>query len=232
MVLGTAALMGALPGSAGAQGNEQSAPSTSVVSGNPTCEELGYEFGFKIDDIQEIPAVGTFTDPDTDFEVTISDVVAGNPVTFDFSANIPVAAVLVKAGPGGIVYTFDPPSTTGNDLASDRDSVSHIDFCWNEDGKVTTSSTEHDESTTSSSDKATTSSSEKDKETTTSVAHESTTTVGDEATTTTAGGVTTTAKPDGELPRTGSTTFPLVALGAVLLAGGLGLLVTTRLRRS
>src|SRR5690606_2560342 len=173
-----------------------------------------------------------FTDPDTDFEVTVSDVVAGNPVTFDFSANIPVAAVLVKAGPGGIVYTFDPPSTTGNDLAPDRASVSHIDFCWNEDGKVTTSSTEHDESTTSSSDKATTSSSEKDKETTTSVADESTTTVGDEATTTTAGGVTTTAKPDGELPRTGSTTFPLVALGAVLLAGGLGLLVTTRLRRS
>jgi hypothetical protein len=64
--------------------------------------------------------------------VTIFDVhVSGGAAFFSVESNIPVSAVFVKAGPGGILYTFDPPSTIGIDLASPKASISHISFCWN-----------------------------------------------------------------------------------------------------
>lgn len=207
MMLGTVVLMGVLPSSVGAQEPPQ-VPSSSIVEGNPTCADLGeYEFEFKID--QEDPE-GTFTDPVTGIEVTVT-IVDDDPMTIDFTSSIAVSAVFVKAGPGGILYTYDPPVTEGSGLVSPKDSISHISFCWNEeDEETTTSTTEKDEETT-----------------TTTVADEetTTTTVADEAT-------TTTVKPTGELPRTGSTTVPLVAVGALLLTAGFGLLLTTRLRRS
>ena len=197
MMLGTVVLMGALPGSAGAQEPPQ-VPSSSVVEGNPTCGALGgYDFEFKID--EEDPE-GTYSDPVTGIEVTVT-IVHDDPMTIDFTSSIAVSAVFVKAGPGGILYTYDPPVTEGSGLVSPKDSISHISFCWNEDDEETTTST-----------------TEKDEETTT-------TTVADEAT-------TTTVTPTGELTRTGSTTVPLVAVGALLLTAGFGLLLTTRLRRS
>ena len=218
MMLGTVVLMGVLPSSVGAQEPPQ-VPSSSVVEDNPTCGALGdYDFEFRID--EEDPD-GTFTDPDTGIEVTVT-IVQGDPMTIDFTSSIAVSAVFVKAGPGGILYTYDPPVTEGSGLESPKDSISHISFCWNEEDKeTTTSTTEKDKETT-------TSTTEKDKETTT-------TTVADEETTTTVKGeeaTTTTVAPTGELPRTGSTTFPLVAVGALLLTAGFGLLLTTRLRRS
>ena len=227
MMLGTVVLMGVLPSSVGAQEPPQ-VPSSSVVEGNPTCGALGdYDFEFRID--EEDPE-GTFTDPDTGIEVTVT-IVQDDPMAIDFTSSIPVSAVLLKAGPGGILYTYDPPVTEGSGLVSPKDSISHISFCWNEeDEETTTSTTEKDEETTSTTEKdeETTTTTEKDEETTT-------TTVADEETTTTVKGeeaTTTTVKPTGELPRTGSTTFPLVAVGALLLTAGFGLLLTTRLRRS
>jgi LPXTG-motif cell wall-anchored protein len=231
MMLGSVVLMGALPGSAGAEEHEApQTPTSSVVAGNPTCGALGgYEFEFKID--EEDPD-GTYVDPVTGIEVTVT-IVHDDPMTIDFTSSIAVSAVFVKAGPGGILYTYDPPVTEGSGLESPKDSISHISFCWDEEDKeTTTSSTEKDkETTTSSTEKdkeTTTSSTEKDKETTTTtvVDEETTTTVKAEDTT------TTTVAPTGELPRTGSTTFPLVAVGGLLLAAGFGLLLTTRLRRS
>ena len=59
-------------------------------------------------------------------------------MTFSFTSNIAVSAVFVKAGNGGILYTFDPPTTVGTDLASPKDSISHVSFCWNEDTTTTT----------------------------------------------------------------------------------------------
>lgn len=231
MSVGTVLLLGALPGSASAD-DAPTSPSTSVVEGeNPTCADLGdFAHEFKIDNIDEVPEEGVYSDPNSDFEVEITDV-GGDPLTFSFTANIAVSAVFVKAGDGGILYTFDPPSTTGTALASPKDSISHISFCWN--GKVTTTS----ESTTSSSTSSTT---EKDhttttkvEETTTTVKEGTTTTLGEEETTTTVAGTATTApSPEGELPKTGNTTWPLVAVGAVLLSGGFGLLLATRLRKS
>ena len=238
MMLGTVVLMGALPGSAGAEEHEESTTSSSLIEGsNPDCKALGYDFGFKIDDVDmmpgEIPEEGLYEDDESDFEVEIFDVIAGDPVTFSFQSNIAVSAVFVKAGPGGILYTYDPPVTEASGLESPKGSISHISFCWNEEDKeTTTSTTEKDKDTT-------TSTTEKDKETTTSTTEKdeetTTTTVADEETTTTVKGeeaTTTTVKPTGELPRTGSTTFPLVAVGALLLTAGFGLLLTTRLRRS
>ena len=218
MMLGTVVLMGVLPSSVGAQEEPPQVPSSSVVEDNPTCGALGdYDFEFRID--EEDPE-GTFTDPDTGIEVTVT-IVQDDPMAIDFTSSIAVSAVFVKAGPGGILYTYDPPVTEGSGLVSPKDSISHISFCWNdEDEETTTSTTEKDEETTTTT--------EKDEETTT-------TTVADEETTTTVKGeeaTTTTVKPTGELPRTGSTTFPLVAVGALLLTAGFGLLLTTRLRRS
>jgi hypothetical protein len=125
-------LPGALPG-AGAQDETSSTTSTSIVSGNPDCGDLvDTDFEFRIEVGNDLPDETTYTDPATGFEVTIFDVhVQGGTAFFSFESNTPVSAVFVKAGPGGILYTFDPPSTVGIDLASPKDSISHISFCWN-----------------------------------------------------------------------------------------------------
>ena len=227
---GAVLLVGGLSGQAGATVAQQT-PSSTVVEGNPTCADLGdFAFEFKIDAQPEEGV--TYDDPNSDFEVTITEVVDGDPMTFSFESNIAVSAVFVKAGDGGILYTFEPPSTTGTGLASPRDSISHVSFCWDEDhgttsttAKDTTSTTEH--GTTSTTEHATTSTTE----------HATTsTTAGQGGTSTTAGQVrptTPTTQPAGELPRTGSTTWPMVAIGAGLLAGGVALVAgTRRLRQS
>ena len=231
MIAGALILAGAFPGGAGAAQTQTSTTSSSVVQGNPTCADLGdFAFEFKID---EQPEAGTtYEDPNSDFEVTITEVVAGNPMTFSFESNIAVSAVLVKAGPGGILYTFDPPTTTGTDLASPKDSISHVSFCWNGQQGSTTTTTEGTTTTTEG--------------TTTT---EDTTTTTEGSTTTTEGGTSTTnttvmgqvsvpttqaaVEGAGRLPRTGGNTGPALTLGAALLTGGVALvLATRRLRQS
>jgi LPXTG-motif cell wall-anchored protein len=198
IVAGLVILVAAPTGNVGAAA-QQATPSTSVVSGNPNCGDLvGAEFEFKIEVGDDLPDEITYTDPDTGFEVTIFDVeVVGGTAFFSFESNIAVSAVFVKAGPGGILYTFDPPSTVGIDLASPKDSISHISFCWNAPPTTTSTSSTTSTSTTS-------------------------TTMG-ESTTTTAMGAVTTTTPSGELPRTGSTAGPMLAIGAALLVGGAAL---------
>jgi LPXTG-motif cell wall-anchored protein len=198
MVAGLVILVAAPTGNVGASA-QQATPSTSVVSGNPNCGDLvGAEFEFKIEVGDDLPDETTYTDPVTGFEVTIFDVeVVGGTAFFSFESSIPVSAVFVKAGPGGILYTFDPPSTVGVGLASPKDSISHISFCWNAPPTTTSTSSTTSTSTTS-------------------------TTMGDSTTTTAMGAVTTTT-PSGELPRTGSTAGPMLGLGAALLVGGAAL---------
>jgi hypothetical protein len=142
-------LPSALPG-ASAQDETVSTTSTSIVRGNPTCGDLGdFAFEFRIEVGNDLPDETTFTDPATGFEVRIFDVeVVGGTAFFSFESNIAVSAVFVKAGPGGILYTFDPPSTIGIDLASPRDSISHISFCWNPPAPTTTTTTEAPTTTT------------------------------------------------------------------------------------
>jgi hypothetical protein len=125
-------LPGALPG-ASAEDETSSTTSTSIVSGNSDCGDLvDTEFEFRLEVGNDLPDESTYTDPATGFEVTIFDVhMSGSTAFFSFESNIPVSVVFVKAGPGGTLYTFDPPSTIGIDLASPKDSISHISFCWN-----------------------------------------------------------------------------------------------------
>jgi LPXTG-motif cell wall-anchored protein len=227
IMAGVLVLAGGFPGSAGATAGQTPTTSTTVVEGNPTCDDLGdFDFEFKIDS-QPVEGM-TYSDPNSDFEVTITDVVAGNPMTFSFESNIAVSAVFVKAGNGGILYTFDPPSTVGTDLASPKDSISHVSFCWN-GGQSTTTTTE--QGTTSTTEHGTTSTTQG---TTTTTSKETTTTTvqGSTSTTVIQGQVTvpttTTTQPGGGLPRTGSNTGPALLLGAALLAGGVALVVAAR----
>jgi LPXTG-motif cell wall-anchored protein len=220
MAAGALLLMGAIPGNAGAAPEQESTTSSSVVTGNPDCGDLGdFEFEFRIEDFDELPEETTYIDPVTGIEITIFDVrVEGGTAFFSFTSTIPVSAVFVKAGTGGILYTFDPPTTTGIDLASPKDSISHISFCWNPPPATTTSTSTTSTSTTSTS---TTSTSTTSTSTTSSTVPDTTSsTVG--GSTTTAAGVSPTTVP-GQLPRTGSTTGPMVGIGAALLAGGAGL---------
>jgi LPXTG-motif cell wall-anchored protein len=208
MVAGLVILVAAPTGNVGATAQQEPpTPSSSVVEGdNPDCGDLGdFAFEFKIDDIEELPEEGLYPpdgpDPATGFQVEIFDVhVEGGTAFFSFESNIAVSAVFVKAGPGGILYTFDPPSTIGIDLASPKDSISHISFCWNAPPPTTSTS-----STTSSTTSTTS------------------TTMG-ESTTTTAMGAVTTTTPSGELPVTGSTAGPMLGIGAALLVGGAALI--------
>ena len=223
MVAGALVLAGGFPGSAGAAPTQAQTPSSSVVEGNPTCADLGdFDFEFRID---EQPVEGmVYEDPNSDLVITITEVVEGDPMTFSFESNIAVSAVFVKAGPGGILYTFDPPTTSGTDLASPKDSISHVSFCWNETPETTTTT----EGTTTTTE-GTTTTTAKDTTTTT----EGTTTSSVSPTTsvsvpTTVAGAVTPAAQAGRLPRTGGNTGPALAIGAGLLAGGIALVAATR----
>jgi LPXTG-motif cell wall-anchored protein len=232
MAVGSVLLVGAYGGTAGATGDDSSnTTSTSIVSGNPTCQELvGSDHEFKIEVQGELPDETTYTDAATGFEVTLSNVHVnedGN-AEFDFVANTPVSVVFVKAGPGGILYTFEEPTTDADGLMSDRDSISHISFCWNdEEGTTTTkqetTTTMRDDTTTTMRDDTTTSSVED----TTTTEHEETTTSEVEGTST-SGEVTTTTESGGGLPVTGSNTMMLVGIGVALLLGGGLLLASNR----
>jgi LPXTG-motif cell wall-anchored protein len=248
MVLGAVCLVWALPGNAGAQEQEPPpTPSSSVVEGNEDCGDLGdFAFEFKIEVSGELPEEGTFTDEETGFVVEIFDVhVDGGTAFFSFESNIAVSAVFVKAGPGGILYTFEPPSTIGIDLASPKDSISHISFCWNPPPPTTTSTTEApttsstEAPTTSSTEAPTTSSTEapttSSTEAPTTSSTEAPTTSSTEATTTTvvAPSTTTTTMAVaavGELPKTGGGSQPLlIAAGIIMLLGGGALLGSVKL---
>lgn len=100
-----------------------------VVSGNPTCAQLGYAAGVRYDPEETGTVdVGTGT-------VTWSH--DGTYVTW--SSTIGLDAVIVKGGPAANVYVYDPESTGDSGLASpDNPSggpagLSHIDFCFDYD---------------------------------------------------------------------------------------------------
>ena len=105
-----------------------------AISGNASCGQLGdYDFEFKID---EAPETGTYTDPNSDFEV---EIVLNDDGSIDFESNLPVDAVFIKGGnEGGNLYVYDPPVTsdTGLDTPNSQ-GISHISFCFHEEPEVT-----------------------------------------------------------------------------------------------
>jgi LPXTG-motif cell wall-anchored protein len=176
-----------------------------VVEGNPTCGDLA-PAGASWIELKVEPVVdGTFSDGMLTVTIDVSDTPDG-PV-FDWTSNIGVDAVFVKGGPNGTLYLYDPPAESTGDTGlhapvnPNNDKffgLSHVSFCYDEDQETTTTSTTSSTTSTTS------------------------TTMG-ESTTTTAMGAVTTTTPSGELPRTGSTAGPMLAIGAALLVGGAAL---------
>ena len=105
----------------------------SYVEGNPSCEDLGYEAGFKPQ--PEPPPTGTYTFPDG---INTVDIVSDG-VYFDWVSTLGIDAVIVKGGPNANVFIYDPPTESLNDTGlhspinpsnSKIYSISHIEFCY------------------------------------------------------------------------------------------------------
>lgn len=104
-------------------------------SGNQTCGELGaYDHEFKIQPVES----GDYSDPNSDFEVTltVNDTPAGP--TVDFESNLGVDAVFVKGGDDGNLYVYVPPATEDDGLHAPLNpsgkwaGLSHLSFCFND----------------------------------------------------------------------------------------------------
>jgi len=111
------------------------------VSGNPSCQDVGYNFGFKIND----PTSGTYTLTSENGELTggaPEDSI--NSVTlsidgkyFDWSSTLGMDAVIVKGGPDANLYEYSPEafSDSGlhapiNEKQGEPYGLSHIEFCY------------------------------------------------------------------------------------------------------
>jgi hypothetical protein len=125
-----------LAGTAGAVSAASVSP-TPFNDGNPTCSD--FDAGWtqlKVDGGQ----VGNGTFTDGTLEVTISNFQgsnAGNPGSFDWTSNIGVDAVFVKAGNDKHnLFVYDPESTGDTDLgpqAGQGNGISHISFCYDDE---------------------------------------------------------------------------------------------------
>jgi hypothetical protein len=105
------------------------------IDKNASCGELGdYDHEFKIEPV----AGGDYSDPDSDFEVTITLHDTADGQTFDFAANLGVDAVFAKGGDQGNLYVYDPAEDADvglhapDNASGDYANLSHISFCFNE----------------------------------------------------------------------------------------------------
>src|SRR5262245_13075293 len=121
-----------LAGTAGAVSAASVTPEP-VNDGNPTCGDFDASWTqLKVDG-----GLGNGTFTDGTLEVTISNYQnsnSGNPGSFDWSSNIGVDAVFVKAGNDKHnPFVYDPESTGDTDLgpqAGQGNGISHISFCY------------------------------------------------------------------------------------------------------
>lgn len=124
-------------------------PTITPLDGNPTCQDVGYTSGAKIEDP---PETGTYPGEGRSFEegsdaLTVT-IVAGTATSFSFEGADPaIKAVIVKSGGNphdlddekALLYEFDPAvtaagpiySVTKGDTEVLRD-ISHVQFCWGE----------------------------------------------------------------------------------------------------
>jgi hypothetical protein len=108
-----------------------------VNDGNPTCAAFDASWTqFKLEGGNL--ADGTYSDGT--LEVTISNFKnsdSGNPGSFDWSSNIGVDAVFVKAGNDKHnLFVYSPESTGDTELgpqAGQGNGISHISFCYDDD---------------------------------------------------------------------------------------------------
>lgn len=112
-------------------------PTPIYVAGNPTCTDLGYAHGFKVDP----PNAGTYS---IDGVHTVT--VATDGVYFDWTSTIGIDAVISKGGPNANQYVYDPPAESFGDTGlhspinatNDKPyGLSHIEFCYDYELGVT-----------------------------------------------------------------------------------------------
>ena len=98
-----------------------------VVPGNPSCAELGYDLGFKVDP----PRAGVYVVPDVG---TIT--VTRNGEAFSWTSTFGVDAVIAKGGPNANLYVYAPSESFGDvnlvspDNGGQPFGLSHIEFCY------------------------------------------------------------------------------------------------------
>ncbi|MCZ7544384.1 MAG: hypothetical protein M5R40_13020 [Anaerolineae bacterium] len=120
--------------------------------GNPSCTDLGYDFGFKpqVYNVNKGQwedfdgGASTFTFPDG-----VNTVWIGSDGTHvQWTSSLGIDAVIVKGGPNANVYVYDPPAESFGDFmlhspVNPRNGkiygLSHVDFCY--DYEVTVSKT-------------------------------------------------------------------------------------------
>jgi hypothetical protein len=109
------------------------------VTGNPTCTDLGYDFGFKVDP----PASGTYS---IDGINTVTVTVNADGTVFDWSSTLGMDAVIAKGGPVANVYIYDPPAEATSDTGLHAPvnpsngkfyGLSHMEFCFDYEVTVT-----------------------------------------------------------------------------------------------
>ena len=129
-----------------------------LVDGNPTCQELGYLYGFKIDGnpdngtytltsgtqygIDTVLSGGAPEDPNN--SVTISNNTDG--LYFDWSSTLGIDGVIVKGGPDANHYEYPSESTGDSGLHAPMKNgqpfeLSHVSFCYDYEGNLAISKT-------------------------------------------------------------------------------------------
>jgi hypothetical protein len=114
------------------------------VDGNPTCQDLGYTYGFKPGTSNGVPEdnpEGTFNLPGDDTNtVTIDPNATGLDA---WSSTLSMDAVIIKGGPNANVYRYNPESTSDSSLSTpintsndDLYGLSHVEFCYDYDVQV------------------------------------------------------------------------------------------------
>jgi hypothetical protein len=107
-----------------------------LVAGNPSCEDLGHAFGFKIDP----PHAGTYVLPGGFASCTL----VTDGTTFDWTCTIGIDAVIAKGGPNASVYGYDPEAFADSGLHAPMNpntgapyGLSHVELCLDFDLTVT-----------------------------------------------------------------------------------------------
>lgn len=103
------------------------------IAGNPSCADLGFDFGFKPQ--PEPPPSGTYTFPAPDGVNTVT--ISSDGTFFDFSSTLSLDVAIVKGGPNANVYVYDPEASSDSGLSSPINpnndqpfAISHIEFCY------------------------------------------------------------------------------------------------------
>jgi hypothetical protein len=108
------------------------------VEDNPSCTDLGYDFGYKVDP----PSAGTYTFPDGVNTVTVTT----DGIYFGWTSTLGIDAVIVKGGPDANLYVYDPPTESFGDAGLHSPinpsngqpyGLSHIEFCYDYEVEVT-----------------------------------------------------------------------------------------------